>query len=115
VDYTFTREVSMEYLAYYLKALKKKRSCPIDLFVLKMIVLGKVEAKDFHRVVGKFHGYPKCCIENYVHLIRLKIKPARYMYEQHNHRHKLGLVLCNHCHDIYQYYVGSNATADFGN
>jgi len=96
---------------YYHK--RRKVGIPIDLFTLKMVILGKVELEDFHRVVGKFYGFPKCCVENYVRLMEMGVPPALYMHEVFTHRHPLPLVLCNDCHNIYQQYVGSDHVPNF--
>ena len=90
-----------------------KMKHPMELFIKKLILLGKIEPIEFHLQLGKYFGYPRCCCENYARLNYHGIAPAKYMHDTFGHRHGLGLVLCNECHAIYQQYVGSNQESVF--
>jgi hypothetical protein len=88
---------------------------PVNKFAAKLIVLGKADAIDFHRIAGRMHGYPDCCIEHYIYLEQiLQVPAAKYMYDVYHHRHDLPLVLCHDCYAVYQQYVGVETEKEFG-
>jgi hypothetical protein len=91
----------------------KRIKHPMELFIMKLILMGKIEAIEFHRQMGRYYGYPWCCINNYIRVLYSGQAPAKYMHDTFGHRHGLRLVLCNECHTIYQQYVGSNQESVF--
>lgn len=49
------------------------------LFLEKLFVLGKIESDDFDYEAGKYYGYKKCCIENYILLNRQAVSNSLFM------------------------------------
>jgi hypothetical protein len=81
---------------------------PMERFLMKLIILGKISAIEFHRQMGRYYGYPWCCINNYIRVLYAGHPPAKYMHDVHGHRHPINMVLCNDCNDIYNRFVGIN-------
>ncbi len=53
---------------------------------------------DCHRDLGKYFGYSKCCVDNFVGLLKMKKEPARYMNEKYGKsENKCKYVECLKC------------------
>lgn len=39
-------------------------------FIFRLYAFGKIGRDDYSREVGKYYGYPTCCIENFVNVRR---------------------------------------------
>ena len=48
-------------------------------FIFRLYAFGKIEKEDYYREAGKYFGYPRCCIENFVGMCKTGAKPARDM------------------------------------
>jgi hypothetical protein len=86
---------------------------PMELFIKKLIILGKISSIEFHRQMGRYYGYPWCCINNYIKVLYSGNPPAKYMHDVHGHRHPLHVVLCNDCNRVYDNYVGIRISKTF--
>ncbi len=67
-----------------------------------MVYTGAITSYQYHYRLGIYHGYPECCIKNYLNLMALDIAPAGFMHFvlRHDH-HDIHHVMCPMCYDKY--------------
>lgn len=66
----------------------------VDIWLDRMVVMGKIEQDDWNRENGKYFGIPRCCVEWYIFLHSLNIEPIGSF---------MNVVFGEDDHDKYQY------------
>ncbi len=55
---------------------------------------------DCHRDLGNYFGYPKCCVDNFIGLLKMKKETAKYMNKKYGKsKNKLKYVECLKCRE----------------
>ena len=74
---------------------------PYTYFLVRLLKYGVILNEDFVRERGNFYKYKKCCIDNYVSLIKQEINPWEYMRKKYGLDSKgIGYVRCEKCRKI---------------
>jgi len=80
---------------------KKKIDNLYHLHIIRLRILGMIDTCDMHAELGKFYGYSKCCITNFISLSMIGVNPNAYMDKvlQFNDIPKIsvGYVRCLEC------------------
>lgn len=71
------------------------------LFLTKLKIMGKIDTEDYHRAYGVYSGYSKCCIDNFIDLIKRGKAPAAHMrYIYGKDAAGIHYVRCSKCRTI---------------
>lgn len=74
---------------------------PDHYFLVRLVKYGKITSEDYHRQEGYDYGYRKCCVENFISLLKDGVLPGSYMNEKYGPDIVgVGYVRCQKCRKL---------------
>ena len=89
-------DATIDQIHYYMHKHPLRRK-GVQFMVNRLCLFGKITDTDVHRGLGNLCGYPKCCIDNYIDLMKRDKSPAKYMEQRYGVVRHCGYVKCLKC------------------
>lgn len=70
---------------------------PEVLFLIRLVLLGKIELEDYYKYWGRKGNYKECCISCFVQLEKLNLMPARWLDCVYGNDVTVNYVRCPKC------------------